>query len=89
MVVTIGTKGRQKFHRGACQRRTFPLMRVPDQLAAVFALQLPQPEGNVSGGLRRRAILDLQGLPLPCFLSIVLLLSSFHVVFLYRNTVFP
>ena len=36
----------------------------------------------MSGGLRRRAILDLQGLPLPCFLSIVLLLFSFHGVFL-------
>jgi hypothetical protein len=36
----------------------------------------------VSGGLRRRDILDLQGLPLPCFLSSFFLLSSFHCVFL-------
>jgi hypothetical protein len=65
LVLSIGTK--ESGFTAALTSRAFPLdCERPDQLVVVFELQLPQPEGNTSGGLRRRVILDLQGSPLLC-----------------------
>ncbi len=67
-----------------------PLVRVSDQLTVVFDLQLPQPEGNTSGDLSRRAILDLQGLPFVyCFLSSYFLSSLRFTVCLSQKHGFP
>jgi len=66
------------------------LVAVPSQLAAVFELQLPQPEGNTTGGLRRRAIADLQGSPfLCCFLSSYFLSSLRFTVSFSQKCGFP
>ncbi len=92
LVLSIGNEGSGEFSRGGHDDSVehSPLVLVPDQLAVVFELQLSQPEGNTSGGLRRRAILDLQGSPFVyCFLSSFIFLSSFHGIFFTESRVSP
>ena len=48
LVLSIGSEGSGEFSRGGHDDSVehSPLVIVPDQLAVVFELHLPQPEGN-------------------------------------------